>query len=98
MFSTIPKTKFIFSVTLIVMSADILNLDQSKNLSFGKELKKTLPMFTFNLESAVDFILEEFKLLWVTKSCVSPLFVGSMLSETNYTLGSCQWNFVRCIN
>ena len=92
------KNKIHFLMTLILLSADTLNLDQSKNLSFGKEWKKKLPMFPFNLESAVDFILEEFKLLWVTKSCVSPLFVGSMLSETNYTLGSCQWNFVRCIN
>ena len=35
MFSTLPKTKFNFSANLL--SANAFNLDQSKNLWFGKE-------------------------------------------------------------
>ena len=42
MFSTLPKTNFNFSVTFILSSAIAFNLDQSKNLPFGKELKKSL--------------------------------------------------------
>ena len=34
------KTNFNFSVTFILTSANALNLDKSKNLSFGKELEK----------------------------------------------------------
>ena len=40
MFSTLPKTNFNFSVTLILSSAYAFNLDKSKILSFGKELTK----------------------------------------------------------
>ena len=36
MFSTLPKTNFSFSFTTI--SADAFNLNQSRNLSFGKAL------------------------------------------------------------
>ena len=39
MFSIGPKTNFNFSVIFILSSASALNLDQFKNLSFGKELK-----------------------------------------------------------
>ena len=38
MFSTLPKTNFGFSITFIISSASAFNLDQSKNLSFGREL------------------------------------------------------------
>ena len=38
MFSTLPKRNFNFSVAFILLSARSFNLDQSKNLSFGKEL------------------------------------------------------------
>ena len=38
MFSTHPKTNFNFSVTFILPSANDFNLDQSKNLLFGKDL------------------------------------------------------------
>ena len=38
MFSTLPKTNFSFSVTFI-LSVNAFNWDQSKILSFGKELK-----------------------------------------------------------
>ena len=38
MFSTLSKTNFSVSDTLILSSADVFNLDQSKTLSFGKEL------------------------------------------------------------
>ena len=37
-FSTLPKTNFNFSVIFILSSAIALKLDQSRNLSFGKEL------------------------------------------------------------
>ena len=36
MFSTPPKTNFIFSVTFNLSSANVFILDQSYNLSFGK--------------------------------------------------------------
>ena len=39
MFFICPKTNFYFSVTFILLSANAFNLDQSKNLSFDKELK-----------------------------------------------------------
>ena len=41
MFSTIPKTNFNFSVTFVLSSANAFNLDKSKILSYGKELKVT---------------------------------------------------------
>ena len=40
MFSTCPKTNFNFSVTFILSSTNAFNLDQSKNLLFGKELRE----------------------------------------------------------
>ena len=43
MFSTLPKMNLNFSFTFILSSADALNLDQSKNLLFGKELNSVLP-------------------------------------------------------
>ena len=39
MFSTLPKTNFSFFFTFILSSANAFNLDQSKNMSFGKESK-----------------------------------------------------------
>ena len=38
MFSTFPKTKFNFSSTFILSTANAFNLTQSKTLSCGKEL------------------------------------------------------------
>ena len=38
MFSTHLKEKFCFKVAVILSSANVFNLDQSKNLLFGKEL------------------------------------------------------------
>ena len=38
MFSILHKTNFKFSVMFILLSAYAFNLDQSKILSFGKEL------------------------------------------------------------
>ena len=38
MFSTLSKTNFNFSARFILSSASAFNLDQSKILSFGKEL------------------------------------------------------------
>ena len=39
MFSTLPKTNINFSFTFILSSASAFNLDPSKNMSFGVELK-----------------------------------------------------------
>ena len=39
MFSTLPNTNFDFLVKIILSSANDMNLDCSKILSFGKELK-----------------------------------------------------------
>ena len=39
MFSSLPKTNFNSLVTFIMLSANAFNLDQSKILSFAKELK-----------------------------------------------------------
>ena len=47
MFSTLPKTNFNFSLTCNLSSANALNLDKYKTLSFGKEftLSQTSPGF-----------------------------------------------------
>ena len=42
MFSTLSKTDIIILATFYLSSANPLNLIQSKNLSFGKELKEQL--------------------------------------------------------
>ena len=39
MFSTFPKPNFNFSFTFILLSANAFNLEQSKTLLFGKELR-----------------------------------------------------------
>ena len=39
MFPTHPKMNFCFSLTFILSSANALNVDQSYNLLFDKELK-----------------------------------------------------------
>ena len=46
-FSTLPKTNFNFSVTFILSSENVFNLDQSKNMLFGNELThyNTIPHF-----------------------------------------------------
>ena len=38
MFSILPKPNFFLSVTFILLSANAVNLDQSKILSFGIEI------------------------------------------------------------
>ena len=38
MLVTLPKTNFNFSVTFVLSSVSAFNLEQSKYLSFGKEL------------------------------------------------------------
>ena len=42
MFSAIPEVKFIFNVLFKLSSAKAFKLDQSKILSFGKDLKSKL--------------------------------------------------------
>ena len=46
MFSILPKTNFNFSAKFDLSSANTFNLDQSKNLSFGKELNNDSVFFT----------------------------------------------------
>ena len=46
MFSTLSKTNFNFSGKFILSSANAFSFDQSKVLSFGKELKKALSLKT----------------------------------------------------
>ena len=54
MFSALPKTKSSFSVTFILTSASAFNLDQSKNLLFGrvKELQDSISRCTDQLDRA----------------------------------------------
>ena len=40
MFSTFPKTNFNFWVAIILLSANVFNLDTSKNLLFDKRVKQ----------------------------------------------------------
>ena len=51
MFSILPETDFSYSVTLNFLSANAFNLDQSKNLSFGKELKTKFITVIYPLQS-----------------------------------------------
>ena len=48
MLVTIPRTNFNFSATFVLSSANTFNLNQSKNLSFGKELTLYHTIPTFN--------------------------------------------------
>ena len=50
MFSTLPETNFNYSVTLNLSSANAFNLNQSKNLTLGKELNKIIKSFLKTLE------------------------------------------------
>ena len=45
MFSTLPKTNFSYSVIFNLSSANAVNLDQSKNLLFAKELVHQMTIF-----------------------------------------------------
>ena len=65
-FSTISKTKIIISNTLILLSANTSNLDQSKILSFGKKLTLSSMYTHFNtlkknklLEKLLENIVEK---------------------------------------
>ena len=66
MFSALPKRNFNVSVTFILSSANALKLDQSKILSFGKEIiQKSAYLFTkltngltTEMEKALEHILE----------------------------------------
>ena len=42
MFSTCSRINFNFSVTFILSSTNAFNLEQSKNLSYGKEVTKNV--------------------------------------------------------
>ena len=55
MFSTLPKSNFNFSLTPILLSANVFNLDWFKILSFGKELtpSHTMPVGNKPFENTV---------------------------------------------
>ena len=44
MVSTLPKSNFNFSFTFILLSVNAFNLNQSKNLSFGRRLTQVLDL------------------------------------------------------
>ena len=48
-----PKQISFFSVTFILLSVNAFNMDQSKNLSFGKDLTLSLPFATVNVAERV---------------------------------------------
>ena len=50
MFSTLLEKELVFSVIFILLSANAFNLDQSKILSFGKELKLRNVWYRFSLD------------------------------------------------
>ena len=52
MFSILPKTNFIFSVTFILPSANAFNFNKSKIMLFGKELNHTFEGSVFLLMRA----------------------------------------------
>ena len=60
MFSTLPKTNFNFSVAFNLSSANAFNLDQSKILLCGKELRLEKHSIILNkIENATLFLLVE---------------------------------------
>ena len=64
MLSTLAETNFNYSLTLDLSSANAFNLDQSKNLSFGKDVKREIVISAvFNLSSANAFNLVTSKIL-----------------------------------
>ena len=63
MFSRPPKT-FNFSLPFILLSANAFNLDQSKNLLFGKELKRILPQDCY---TCGKWLIQDSTKLWFWK-------------------------------
>ena len=65
MFSTLPKPNFNFWVTSILSSANAFNLDSSKILSFGKELKYKFTYLVSTLyHTMMTFDVHEEKGFW----------------------------------
>ena len=77
MFSTFPKQNLNFSFTFVLLSANAFNLDQSKILSFGKELK-CLQLHGTSSKFKSTFILKNFthrnKNIYVSFICFA--FIG----------------------
>ena len=71
MFPIHSKKNFLFSVTFSLSSANVFNVEQSKNVSFGKELKILL----------VNPYLDELELL-DSKKAISPFL--TMFSTATY--------------
>ena len=79
MFSTLPKGNFDFSIPFIVLSAYSFNLDQSKNLLFGR----------VNLCSADAFNLDQVKILSFGKG------LRKKMSEITYLKKSLNHNIIK---
>ena len=59
MFYTYSKKNSCFQITIILSSANAFNLDQSKNLSFGKELKEiNVKMLRFMIFLVIKSIIK----------------------------------------
>ena len=78
MFSTLLKTKFIISSTLILLSAHAFNLDQSKILSFGKEFNvNTILLSTYR------HVFKPYKIPLLIFMCVKPFIKRKNLNSSN---------------
>ena len=75
MFSTLPKSNFNFWVTFILSSANAFNLDQSKNLSFGKELK-TIYVYNFNSNTTSERLNHSSYTVWIGALTISQTSLG----------------------
>ena len=95
MFSTNPRTNSNFSFTFILSSANPLNLDQSKTLSFDKELRDNHEFLTFQRQLfllAPLAVVQRAYVMVHCLSCVCPsarasvcalTFSLNIVSETN---------------
>ena len=81
MFSTPPKTNFYFSVIFFLSSANAFNLDQSRILSFGKELS-----YSISFRVHISWQMNYSYVIRVVKSrdCVVKSTTQSRLSTTLY--------------
>ena len=80
MFSTLPKTIFKFSVQFILLSANAFNLDQSKILLFGKELKRYLVgTLEFTFQAQLTLYLSNFFVVLKSRMTLNLGYLGHKL-------------------
>ena len=90
MFFTLSKTNFSFSARFILSSASAFNLDQSKILSFGKELRHTL--ISSRSIALEYYVMREFfnsfpnKRWFLCVNCTSPTSTGFYVSTVQVPL------------